>query len=100
MPKVVIGIGGGTLEAGGGAVEKTIAHYIRLVYLQSLLHRWLSGSVLGLTTGIGEGIVEERVGATKGKSNKLGEFVHVSECEREELAYHGLSNAQLNICKH
>ena len=87
------------MDGGGGAAEKTLTHYIRLVYLQSLLQGWLCGSVLGVTIGIGGGIVDEGVGATRGKINKLGEFVHVSECVREELAHNGLSNAQLNICK-
>ena len=79
------------MDAGGGAAEKKITHYIRLVYLQSLLQRWLS--LLGVTIGIGGGIVDEGVGATKGivdegvvatkgQINKLGEFVHMSVCER------------------
>ena len=67
--KATIGIGGGTVDAGGGATEKTITHYIRLVYLQSLLQGWLSGSVLGVTIGIGEGIVDKGVGATGRRIN-------------------------------
>ena len=35
--RATIGIGGGTVDAGRGAAEKTITHYIGLVYLQSLL---------------------------------------------------------------
>ena len=51
------------MDAGGGTAEKTIAHYIRLVYLQSLLQGCLSGSVSGVTTGTGGGMVDEGVGA-------------------------------------
>ena len=67
--RAVIGTRGGTVDAGGGAAEKTITHYIRLVYLQSLLQGWLSGTVLGVTNDIGGGIVDERVGATERKIN-------------------------------
>ena len=39
LSKVAIGIKGGTVGAGGGAAEKSITHYIKLVYRQSLLQR-------------------------------------------------------------
>ena len=67
--RAVVGIGGGTVDAGGGAAEKAIAHYIRLVCLQSLSQGWLSGSVLGVTIGIGGGIVDKGVGATGRRIN-------------------------------
>ena len=61
---MAIGIGGGTVNAEGGAAEKSITHYIGLVYWQSLLQGWLSGSALGVTIGIGEDVSDEAVGAT------------------------------------
>ena len=67
--RVVFGTGGGTVDAGGGAAEKTITHYITLVYLQSLLQGCLSGSVVGVTIGIGGGIVDKGVGATGKRIN-------------------------------
>ena len=97
VSKVAIGIGRGTVDAGGGTAEKSITHYIRLVYWQSLLQGWLSGSVLGVTIGTGEGIVDEGVGAT-GRRIKLGEGVHVSKCERG-ACIQWTKHAMLHICK-
>ena len=67
--RAVVGTGKGTVDAGEGATEKTITHHIRLVYWQSLLQGWLSGSVLGVTIGIGGGIVDEGVEATGRRIN-------------------------------
>ena len=58
-----------TVDAGGGAADKTITHYIRLVCLQSVLQGWLSVSDLVVVIGIGGGIVDEGVGATGRRIN-------------------------------
>ena len=50
------------MDAGGGAAEKTLTHYIKSVYWQCLLQEWLSSSVLRVITVIGGGIVDENVG--------------------------------------
>ena len=51
--RAAIGTVEGAVDAGG-ELHKKIKHCIGLVHLQSLLQGWLSGSVLGVTTGIGE----------------------------------------------
>ena len=53
------------MNTEGGAAEKSIKGYIKLVYWQSLLQGWLSGIGLGVTIGIGEGVVDEGVGAIR-----------------------------------
>ena len=62
--RAAVGIEEGTMDARGEAAEKTITHYIRLVYLQSLLQGRLSGGVLGVAIDIAGGVVGEGVGAT------------------------------------
>ena len=62
-----VGIGGGAVDTGGEAAEKSIKGYIKLVYWQSILQGWLSGSDLGVIIGSGEGVVDEGMGATRKK---------------------------------
>ena len=71
VSKMATGTGGCIVDAGGGAAEKTMTHYmyIGLVYLKSLLPEWLSGSVLGVTIGIGGGRVDEEMGTTGRRIN-------------------------------
>ena len=90
-------MGGGTVDAEGGTAEKSITHYIRIVYWQFLLQGWLSGIVSGVTIDTREGIVDEGVGATETRI-KLGEVVHVSVCERG-ASIQWTKHAMLHICK-
>ena len=64
-----VAIGNATVDAAEGAAEESFTHYIELVYMQSLLQEWLSGSVFGVTISIERGIVDEGVGATGRKMN-------------------------------
>ena len=79
---MAIGIEGAAVDAGGGAAEKSIMLYMKLVYLQSLLQGWLSGRVLRVITAIGEGIVDKSVGATGREISQENARVYVSVCER------------------